>query len=86
MSVTVRLFAIFRERLGQPTLHLETTPGETVGSLWEQVVAERPDLQALRAVTRFAVNGDYATDETAVRAGDEVAFLPPMSGGATSKQ
>lgn len=84
MSVTVRLFAIFRERLGRSTLPLETAPGETVQVLWERVVAERPDLAALRAVTRFAINGEEAAPDTPVREGDEIAFLPPMSGGAIS--
>lgn len=81
MSVTIRLFAIFRERLGRSALQLESAPGETVASLWGRVVAERPDLDALRGVTRFAVNGEYATPDTAVCPGDEIAFLPPMSGG-----
>jgi molybdopterin converting factor small subunit len=49
--------------------------------LWERVTAERPDLRELRTATRFAVNGEYATPEAALRDGDEVAFLPPMSGG-----
>lgn len=82
MSVTIRLFAIFRERLGHSALYLETAPDETVQALWERVVAERPDLAAVRAVTRFAINGEEAAPDTPVRAGDEVAFLPPMSGGA----
>lgn len=81
MSITIRLFAVFRERLGESSLSFQATPDETVGSLWERTVAMRPDLEGLRRVTRFAVNGDYATPETPVRDGDEVAFLPPMSGG-----
>ena len=81
MSVTIRLFAIFRERLGRSVLHMESAPGETVESLWTRIVAEQPDLATLRGVTRFAVNGEYATPDVEVRAGDEIAFLPPMSGG-----
>ncbi len=81
MSVTIRLFAVFRERLGQSSVAFDAAPDETVSSLWERVAAMRPDLEGLRRVTRFAVNGDYATPETPVRDGDEVAFLPPMSGG-----
>ena len=81
MSVTVRLFAVFRERVGHSSLSFEAAPDETVEAVWGRVVAARPDLDALRKVTRFAVNGEYATPETPVRDGDEVAFLPPMSGG-----
>ena len=44
-------------------------------------MAERPDLRDLRTATRFAVNGEYAAADTPLHDGDEVAFLPPMSGG-----
>ncbi len=81
MSLTIRLFAVFRERIGRPALELPAAPGDTVASVWERVVDGHPDLGALRPSTRFAVNGVYAPPETAVRDGDEVAFLPPMSGG-----
>ena len=82
MSITVRLFAVFRERVGQGALAVEATPDETVASVWARVAADRPDLDGLRNVTQFAVNGAYATPDSPVRDGDEVAFLPPMSGGA----
>ena len=81
MTVTARFFAIFRERVGRSALPVSIEPGATVEALWERIAAERPELRELRAATRFAVNGDYATPDTALRDGDEVAFLPPMSGG-----
>lgn len=82
ITVTARLFAVFRERVGGATLRLELPVDATVSTVWERVAREHPDLQGLRAVTRFAVNGDYATPDTPLHDGDEVAFLPPMSGGA----
>jgi len=81
MSITVRLFAVFRERVGQGSLSFEAAADETVESVWGRIVAMCPDLEGLRKVTQFAVNGEYATPATPVRDGDEVAFLPPMSGG-----
>lgn len=81
MNVTVRLFAVFRERLGQGVLSLDLEPDATVDTVWERVAALRPDVAGLRRVTRFAVNGAYAEPATPVHDGDEVAFLPPMSGG-----
>lgn len=81
MTVTARFFAIFRDRVGRSALSVALEPGATVEALWERIATERPELRDLRAVTRFAVNGDYATPDTALRDGDEVAFLPPMSGG-----
>jgi molybdopterin converting factor subunit 1 len=81
MTVTARFFAVLRERMGQAAAQVQMAPGETVAALWETIVAERPELRDLRAATRFAVNGQYATPETRLHDGDEVAFLPPMSGG-----
>ncbi len=82
VTVTVRLFAVFRERLGQSSPRITVGPEATVATVWDSVMAERPDLEPLRSVTRFAVNGAYADPETPVQEGDEVAFLPPMSGGS----
>jgi len=81
VTVTVRLFAVFRERLGQSSLRVTVGPEATVAAVWSGVMDARPDLELLRSVTRFAVNGAYADPETPVHEGDEVAFLPPMSGG-----
>jgi len=82
VTVTVRLFAVFRERLGQSSLRITVEPEATVAAVWSGVMDARPDLEPLRSVTRFAVNGTYADPETPVHEGDEVAFLPPMSGGS----
>ena len=81
MTVTARFFAVLRERMGQAAMQVQMAPGATVAMLWEKIVAERPELRDLRGATRFAVNGQYATPETRLHDGDEVAFLPPMSGG-----
>jgi molybdopterin converting factor subunit 1 len=81
VKVTARYFAVFRERLGGSQTQVEVEPGATVAGLWETVTAGRPDVAAMRSITRFAVNGTYAELETELHDGDEVAFLPPMSGG-----
>lgn len=79
--MTVRYFAVFRERMGRSTAPVSLAPGATVAALWERVTAERPDLRNLQATTRFAVNGTYAAADAPLHDGDEIAFLPPMSGG-----
>lgn len=81
MQVRVRFFAIFRERLGQSHTAIDLDGGDTIAALWSRIAAERPEIEALRAATRFAVNGAYAAPETVLHDGDEVALLPPMSGG-----
>jgi molybdopterin converting factor small subunit len=55
------------------------TNGLTVGQLWGRLLARHPDLNAFPPTA--AVNRTYAALDTALRAGDEVAFLPPVSGG-----
>jgi molybdopterin synthase sulfur carrier subunit len=81
VTVTTRYFAVFRERMGGSHAQVSVEPGTTVAGLWEKVTIERPDVALMRSVTRFAVNGSYAEPDTELHDGDEVAFLPPMSGG-----
>ena len=81
MEVTARFFAVLRERTGSSARLVQVAPGATVATLWDEVVRDRAELGDLRPSIRFAVNGVYAAPDTALRDGDEVAFLPPMSGG-----
>ena len=81
MTVTARFFAVLRERMGQAATQVQMAPDATVAMVWETIVAQHPELRDLRGATHFAVNGRYATPETHLHDGDEVAFLPPMSGG-----
>jgi molybdopterin converting factor small subunit len=56
-------------------------PGATIGTVWQQLVREFPDLVGYERSISTAVNADYARMDHAVQDGDEVAFLPPVSGG-----
>jgi molybdopterin converting factor subunit 1 len=81
MRVTVRLFARLRELAGQGEIARDIAPGATVQSVWKSLVDEYPVLAPYEASLSCAVNADYARMTTAVVDGDEVAFLPPVSGG-----
>ncbi|GIW09958.1 MAG: molybdopterin synthase sulfur carrier subunit [Dehalococcoidia bacterium] len=81
MQVVVRLFASARDAVGTATLTLELPEGTTAGALFEQLVASYPALGRLARVARLAVNGAYAPAEMVLAPGDEVAVLPPVSGG-----
>ena len=81
MRVTIRLFARLRDIAGAPELTREVTPGATIGSVWRQLVVEFPELSGYERSISTAVNADYARMDHAVGDGDEVAFLPPVSGG-----
>lgn len=79
--VTLRLFAVFREALGNSTLEQEVPVGTTVGQVLDRLIADNPSLASARAVVSFSVNRTYASADTVLNAGDEVAFIPPVSGG-----
>ena len=82
LRIRVRLFAMQRETAGMKELRLEVPLGSTVDDAWNAVVATVPALAPGRAFLRFAVNGVYADPGTALADGDEVACIPPVSGGA----
>jgi molybdopterin converting factor subunit 1 len=82
VRVTVRVFARLRDIAGAAELQREVAPGATVGDVWRGLTAEFPGLAAYEKSMSSAVNADYARMNDAVRDGDEVAFLPPVSGGA----
>ena len=82
MHIRVRLFAIQRELAGAREVPLELPDGATVADAWTGLVALHPRLEPGRASVRFARNGAYADATTALADGDEVAMIPPVSGGA----
>jgi MoaE-MoaD fusion protein len=82
MRVRVRLFAIQRELAGTREHPLELADDATVGDAWDGLVAAFPALAPGRASVRFARNGAYADPTTPLAEGDEVAMIPPVSGGA----
>lgn len=74
--ITVRYFASLRERLGRSEDVVETAGLGCVADVWRRVSAE-----PLPANTLVAINQEYASLESKVRGGDEVAFFPPVTGG-----
>jgi molybdopterin synthase catalytic subunit len=82
ITVRIRLFAMHRELAGTRRLELVLRPGATVEDAWTGLVDRVPALAPSRPTVRFAVNGDYADPDTVLAAGDELAAIPPVSGGA----
>ena len=81
MRVTVRLFARLRDIAGASELARDIAPGATIGAVWQQLASEFPGLAPYERSISSAVNADYAHMDDVVRDGDEIAFLPPVSGG-----
>ena len=86
LSVRVRLFAVQRELAGTREVALELADGADVEAAWAALVARFPVLAPGRPSVRFARNGDYADPATLLADGDEVAMIPPVSGGAAPRR
>jgi len=81
--VRIRLFAILRERAGRASIDLELADGATVADALRALEERGPLVDLLgRLPVRMAVNRDYATPATLLKADDELALIPPVSGGS----
>jgi molybdopterin synthase catalytic subunit len=85
MTIAVRLFAVLRERAGRERVELELPERATVADALA-ALAELPELGGVlaRVPVQMAVNRDYASPETELSADDELALIPPLSGGRRS--
>ena len=81
MRVTVRLFAGARQRAGRPEVTLELAGPATVAGLKRELAASYPELAPLVPTLMIAVAAEYASDDTTIPPGAEVAAIPPVSGG-----
>jgi molybdopterin converting factor subunit 1 len=81
MRVTVRLFARLRDLTGAGELIREIPEPATAHAVWNALVAEWPALREYEKTMSVAVNAEYSRMMATVTDGDEVAFLPPVSGG-----
>jgi molybdopterin converting factor subunit 1 len=84
MRVRVKLFASLREAAGRSELLLDLPPGTTVDGAWRALAAEHPVLAGRRQSLSAAVNRRYVPFEAPLAEDDELVFVPPVSGGASS--
>ena len=81
MKIQVKCFAAAREIVGTGELVVELPEGSTLTQLLEQVRRQFPRLEGLAGSLLFSVNREYAPFDKKLAAGDEVALIPPVSGG-----
>ena len=75
------MFAYYRELLGKRELKLELDEGSRVGDMLDMLIERNPRLGADREGIVVSVNCSYAPLDAVLKNGDEVALLPPVSGG-----
>ncbi|WP_400191574.1 molybdopterin converting factor subunit 1 [Hymenobacter sp. B81] len=81
MNLSIALFGITREIVGRPELQLLAVPaGQTVAGLLTQLRAQYPALAQLSSLA-VAVNNEYAEPDALLHERDEIALIPPVSGG-----
>ena len=82
MRIRVRLFARQRELAGTREIAFDLPAGATIADAWNALAAQVPAVASGRPFVRFARNGDYAAATTPLEEDDEIACIPPISGGA----
>lgn len=81
INVEVRHFAMIREIVGRAGEQLSVAEGATAGDLFDALTTEFPRLERLKPMVMPMVNRTYVPADHILRDGDEVAFIPPVSGG-----
>ena len=81
MRVTVRVFARLRDIVGSGEMVRDAAPGSTIRGVWRDLASEYPELANYERSISAAINAEYARMDRVIGDGDEVAFLPPVSGG-----
>ena len=81
MDLELLLFASLKDDVGSPTLKLSLPEGSTVSNLLQEIGESHPCLQAKLAHVRVAIGNEFADPETVISEGQEIALIPPVSGG-----
>ena len=81
MRVRVRFFAGLREAVGRPELQLDLPEGATPEDVWREIASAYPAIAGRRPSLTAAVNRRYSAFDSVLGEGDEIVFVPPVSGG-----
>lgn len=81
ITVTIKLFAAYQEAFGITELQRSFPPQTPIQTALDQLLRERPELEQWRNLTRFGLNYQFVSPDTPLQEGDEVVFIPPVSGG-----
>jgi sulfur-carrier protein len=82
VTVTVKFFAVYREVYGVSEVSWEFSGGTRVLEVLSRCLAEHPELEPWRSLTRFGINLQFVEPDAVLKDGDEVVLIPPVSGGS----
>ncbi len=80
MQLPILAFGITKDILGNSLVNIEIPEGSSVQQLKEKLIATYPKMQELTSLL-IAVNEEYGDETQIIQAGDEIALIPPVSGG-----
>ena len=81
MQINVKLFAILRDRAGQSELALELPRGSATSVALNAIATKLPSIKDFLPRAAVAINREYVSRDTKLNDGDELALIPPVSGG-----
>ena len=81
MKVKLLLFAALKDIAGRRDLEMELDDGSTLQQVTEKLASLYPEIGRMQNSVRIAINQEFADENSSLNNGDEIAFLPPMSGG-----
>jgi len=81
MKVKVKFFAVFHEMFSRREENMELPEGSTVMDILKRIESEKPEFADYYDIMQIAVNWEYATKNALLKNGDEVALIPPVTGG-----
>ena len=81
ITITLKLFAVYQETVGEAEQVLTLPVGTTVGEVYGCLISQHPRLAQWKEVTRFGINLQFVEADTVLKENDELVFIPPVSGG-----
>ncbi len=81
MKIEVKLFAAARQAVDQELLEIELGDGATITDLKNELVKQFPQFESMRDHLLVAVDAEYAKEDQVLMPGQEIALIPPVSGG-----
>jgi molybdopterin converting factor subunit 1 len=85
MKVRTKFFAAIKDIVGIPEVELDLPEGTTAGELFSQYCQQHTPLSRYANNTMISVNLEFVPPETRLHEGDEIAFIPPVSGGCQTE-